>query len=96
MLGSVARVLQPSGGRVVVFGPVTAEQVAAAGITEPNICLQGLVDPSDLAVRLRAEADVLLVPMPFAANDAANSRIAFPSKLADYTAVGLPLLILRP
>ena len=45
---------------------------------------------------MRDEADVLLVPMSFDPADAANMRVCFPSKLVDYTAVGLPLLICGP
>jgi hypothetical protein len=46
--------------------------------------------------RCRSEADVLFVPMSFAKADKANVEISFPSKLTDYTAMGLPLLIHAP
>ena len=46
--------------------------------------------------RLRAETDALFVPMSFAASDRPNMELAFPSKLADYTATGVPLLIYGP
>ncbi len=46
--------------------------------------------------RLRDEADALFVPMSFDASDRANMEMAFPSKLADCTATGLPLLIYGP
>jgi hypothetical protein len=49
-----------------------------------------------MAARLREEADVLLVPMSFHPDDRANIEVAFPSKLADYTATGLPILIWGP
>src|SRR5687768_10395858 len=45
---------------------------------------------------LREEADALFVPMSFDESDRANMEMAFPSKLADYTATGLPLLIYGP
>ena len=45
---------------------------------------------------LREEADALFVPMSFAPEDRANMTLAFPSKLADCTAVGLPLLVYGP
>ena len=56
----------------------------------------GLLKADELLLRLRAEADVLFVPMSFAPEDRDNMRMGFPSKLSDYTAVGLPLLILGP
>jgi hypothetical protein len=46
--------------------------------------------------RLRREADVLVVPMSFHPDDRSNIEVAFPSKLADYTATGLPILIWGP
>lgn len=46
--------------------------------------------------RLRDEADALFVPMSFDACDRANMEMAFPSKLADCTATGLPLVIYGP
>ncbi len=56
----------------------------------------GLLKADELLLRLRAEADVLFVPMSFAPEDRDNMRMGFPSKLTDYTAVGLPLLIMGP
>jgi len=49
-----------------------------------------------LLVRLRKEADALFVPMSFDSCDKVNMEMAFPSKLADCTAVGLPLVIYGP
>ncbi len=96
LLRTLARGLQPSGGRVLVFGPVTSEDAVAAGLREPNIQWGGLLESGELVDRLRADVDVLLVPMSFAAADAANMQVNFPSKLAEYTAVGLPILIVGP
>jgi hypothetical protein len=45
---------------------------------------------------LRDEADALFVPMSFASEDRTNMELAFPSKLADCTAAGLPLIIYGP
>jgi hypothetical protein len=80
----------------LIFGPMTAAESAPIGLNRPNIHLCGLLKSNDLMDRLREEADVLFVPMSFAAIDRANMEIGFPSKLADYTAVGLPLLIVGP
>jgi hypothetical protein len=96
LLGTIARAVRDTGGRVVVYGPATAEEGAANGAAEPNIHFQGMLDFRSLAGRLRDEADVVLVPMSFEAVDAPNMRISFPSKLVDYTALGLPLLIYAP
>lgn len=96
LLQTVATALRPSGGRVLVFGPMTVEQAVAEGLNESNVYFKGMVHPQTLAARLREEADALLVPMSFDPTDAPNMRVSFPSKLVDYTAVGLPLLICAP
>ena len=95
-LVNMANALAPIGGRLFIFGPVTPEAARQAGLERPNIVLRGLVKSSDFMTRLREEADALFVPMSFAAADRPNMEISFPSKLTDYTAVGLPLLIYGP
>jgi len=95
-LKTLHRVLTRIGGRLLIFGPVKETDARNYGLDLPNIALRGLLDWPDLIVRLREEADVLFVPMSFAKSDSPNMRLAFPSKLADYTAVGAPLLIYGP
>ena len=96
LLRTLAACLEQHQGRLLIFGPLTADQATRDGLDKPNIELRGLLDSNDLIGRLRAEADVLFVPMSFAATDRPNMEISFPSKLTDYTAVGLPLLIVGP
>lgn len=95
-LKTLHRVLARIGGRLLIFGPVRETDARNYGLDLPNITLGGLLDWPELIVRLREEADVLFVPMSFAKSDSSNMRLAFPSKLADYTAVGAPLLIYGP
>jgi glycosyltransferase involved in cell wall biosynthesis len=83
-------------GELVIFGPITPAQGAAAGLDRPNIRFGGMLSSEQLLPRLRAEADALFVPMSFAPEDRQNMRMGFPSKLTDYTAVGLPMLIMGP
>ena len=78
-------------GKLLIFGPTTSIEFDPS-ITE--VC--GLLKSSDLLARLRNEADALFVPMSFDPSDRTNMEMAFPSKLADYSAVGLPLLIYGP
>ena len=96
LLQQVAARLARSGAVLSLYGPLTTDQAAAAGLSAPNIRLEGLLPPGELLDRLRADADVLFVPMSFDAADRSNMRMSFPSKLTDYTAVGLPLLICGP
>lgn len=87
--------LKPVGGRLLIFGPLTSYDAQQAGLdSTTNVC--GLLHSSELITRLREEADALFVPMSFDACDRGNMEMAFPSKLADCTAIGLPLLIYGP
>jgi len=96
LLRSVAERIETHHGQLLIFGPIEPAQAAAWGLALPNIRLGGLLQNDELALRLRAEADMLFVPMSFAPEDHDNMRMGFPSKLTDYTAVGLPLLIVGP
>jgi glycosyltransferase involved in cell wall biosynthesis len=88
--------LKPVAGRLLLFGPLTPDIASQAGLHGPNTEVRGLLSSSDLMARLRDEAHALFAPMSFDACDRANMEMAFPSKLADYTATGLPLLIYGP
>ena len=90
-LTGLQKALEPVNGRLLIFGPQTPDVLSA-----PNTEICGLVSAPELLNRLREEAHALFVPMSFAASDRANMEMAFPSKLADYTATGVPLLIYGP
>ena len=96
LLTDLAAHLARHHGTLRIYGPLTPAQAEASGLTAANVRLEGLLPSSQLLERLRAEADVLFVPMSFAEADRSNMRMSFPSKLTDYTAVGLPLLICGP
>ena len=96
MLRILAECLEKYGGRLLIFGPMTVEQARTVGLDRPSIHFCGLLKSNELMNRLRSEVDVLFVPMSFAASDRANMEISFPSKLTDYTAVGLPMLVFGP
>jgi glycosyltransferase involved in cell wall biosynthesis len=96
LLRTLASCLGPMGHELVIFGPLTPEHARSSGLDLPNVRLGGLLASADLLPRLRAEADVLFAPMSFAPQDRDAGRMNFPSKLSDYTLVGLPLLIAGP
>src|SRR5262249_20511019 len=96
LLKRIADALGPSGGKLVVFGPLTATGAPRYGLSGENIEVRGLLPSRELVETLREVADVLLVPMSFVAADQPNAMISFPSKLTDYTNAGLPLLIFGP
>jgi glycosyltransferase involved in cell wall biosynthesis len=93
---ALSRTLESMGGRLLIFGPLDELAARSYGLVSPSISLGGLLAPEELLLRLRDEADCLFVPMSFDPADRANMELAFPSKLADYTAVGVPLIIYGP
>ena len=93
---AVQNALKTVNGRLLIFGPLTADVAQQIGLHDSKTEICGLLPAADLLTRLRAEAHALFVPMSFAAVDRANMEMAFPSKLADYTATGVPLLIYGP
>jgi glycosyltransferase involved in cell wall biosynthesis len=88
--------LKAVGGRLLLFGPMSPDVARQVGLDNPNTEVRGLLSAAELLLRLRAEADALFVPMSFDASDRDNMEMAFPSKLADCTATGVPLLIYGP
>lgn len=95
-LQMMGRCLERIGGRLLIFGPLTEHAAARAGLNQGNVQLCGMLTSTELVNRLRAEVDALFVPMSFSPDDREYSALSFPSKLTDYTIVGLPLLIYGP
>lgn len=83
-------------GRLLIFGPLTCDDARENGIEHERVELCGLVPAEELITRLREEADALFIPMSFDPSERSNMENAFPSKLTDCTAAGLPLLIYGP
>lgn len=96
LLKLLAESLEPD-ENLVLFGPHTIESLKLWNLDASNIKLGGLLPAAELLQKLRDDFDVLFVPMSFdVAGHADNMRLSFPSKIADYTAMGLPLLICAP
>src|SRR5262249_39675777 len=95
-LAALARQLAHVGGKLVIYGLINRADAALLGLDLPNVEFPGLVPASVLRERCQKEADFLYVPMSFSENISVNMRLSFPSKLADYTEIGLPLLIRGP
>jgi hypothetical protein len=97
LIAELANCLQRRGGTLLLFAPNSASDLRSWGLDLPSVFHQGQVDPGELILRLRKEADFVFVPMAFDADGADyNMQVSFPSKLVDYTATGLPLLIWGP
>lgn len=95
LLARLAGILEDMGGRLDLYGaePPPALRLRLAS---PAVSFHRFLPSGELSERLRERADVLLVPVSFDRQDAAEVMLAFPSKLADYTSMGIPLLIVGP
>jgi glycosyltransferase involved in cell wall biosynthesis len=82
-------------GRLIVYGPAPSQSVRAL-LQEPNLELRGRVNAAELIERCRREAHAMFVPITYVDEHRSNVEVAFPSKLADCTAMGLPLVIDGP
>ena len=95
-LQNLADALEKVNGQLIIYGTLTKESAIASGLNRPNIVIGGLLPAHQFIERIRQEADVLFLPMSFDEKDKINMQVSFPSKLTDYTATGLPLLIYGP
>ncbi|WP_017292532.1 glycosyltransferase [Geminocystis herdmanii] len=95
-LQNLAEALEKVNGQLIIYGTLTKETANAQGLDRQNIVIGGLIPAHQFIERIRQEADVLFLPMSFEEKDKVNMQVSFPSKLTDYTATGLPLLIYGP
>jgi glycosyltransferase involved in cell wall biosynthesis len=96
MIGALARVLGDQGHSLLVFGGIDEQIALRSGIAGPHIKRFPLLPFSEVLSQMRRCVDALFVPMTFEQDMALDMHISFPSKLTDYTAVGVPLLIWGP
>lgn len=97
LIASMAQRLEARGGRLLLFGPYSTEQLKSWGLDRSGVLALGVASQQEMTSRIRAEADFVFVPMSFESDSMVrNMRISFPSKLTDYTVSGLPLLIWGP
>lgn len=92
----MAHSLNLIGGRVLLFSPLSNDQIVSLGLNMPNIVFRGLVSSNEFIRVCREEADALFVPMTFEKSQRRNMELAFPSKFTDYTCIGLPIIVHGP
>jgi hypothetical protein len=96
LLGALAKLLEQRGHRFSLFTSMASDAGQRYGLDGPNVTLRPIVPLNDLIRFLHEQADVLYVPMSYEPDDRPNMEISFPTKLADYTAAALPILIQGP
>jgi glycosyltransferase involved in cell wall biosynthesis len=95
-LQALLPLLKPLGLKLIIYSPDTRVPFDSMDPVESGVRVLAPLPPRDLVTRLREEADILFLPMSFDALNRPNNEHSFPSKLTDYTATGLPILVWGP
>lgn len=95
-LRQMAETLAKMRGRLLIYGHDETARSQMHLLNLPNVEFRGKLPSKLLIETLRREADILFLPMTFELWMRTNMRLCFPSKLTDYTAVGLPIFIHGP
>jgi hypothetical protein len=95
-LRAAAGELAAINGRLDLYVPYPNDRLAAWGLAGPHIRTVGFFPAHEMAERVAASAQVLFMPASFDPSDWRKSSTLFPSKFADYTAIGLPILVWGP
>jgi len=94
---ALAKVLDELNGRLLVYTSLTQEAVCQFSLNKyRNIIIKPTIPYKEMILQLRESVDVLFAPMNFDLAAKTNMKLCFPSKLADYSAIGLPILIWGP
>ena len=94
-LRTLAQALSGVAARVMLFGPFDKAKQQELRSLFAGFEFRGLVSPAEMIDGAR-HVDLLFAPMAFDAASRDNMTVSFPSKLADYTAAGVPILIHAP
>lgn len=96
LLRELTGLLADMGGRLDLYTPHSTETLESWDLRPPFVQRVGFLAPQDMAERLGMTADVLFLPASFEPRERTDVATLFPSKLADYTAIGMPILIWGP
>lgn len=96
LLRSVAALLEPLGGHLDLYTQHTDADLAYFGLKNPVVRRIGYFPAREFAERVAATAHGLFLTASFDEKDVTHESTLFPSKLADYTGIGLPILIWGP
>ena len=96
LLRRMAGLLATLGGFLDLYTQATAKGLAAHRLDLPNVRLRGFFPAAEMGERVGQTAHVLFLPASFDPRERIDISTLFPSKLADYTAIGLPILVWGP
>jgi len=96
LLREMADILRSLGGHLDLYTTHTDEDLARFGLTPPVVRRIGFFPAKEFAERVASTAHALVLTASFNEEDRAHEGTLFPSKLADYTAIGVPILVWGP
>lgn len=97
LLRLLASVLATIGGHLDMYSAYTKDQLSMIwGLGPPVVRAVGFLPPAEMGERIGRTAHALFLPASFEARERDDVSTLFPSKLADYTAIGLPVLVWGP
>jgi hypothetical protein len=96
LLNDIAEIVGADGGTLDLYTNHTADYWKGRGLVSPFVRRIGFFPPTEMAERLASTAHCLVVTASFYPEDRYNETTLFPSKMADYTAVGLPIIVWGP
>jgi len=92
----IAKGLAEQGGSLHIWSPQGGQVFEQHGWLLPNMVFHEPCFGQALLEQLREQVDVLFLPNPFTEASLVSVSMLFPSKLTDYTAVGLPIVAWGP
>jgi hypothetical protein len=95
-LVAFARIITRRGHRLMVFAPQHAQLAATAAAAGIVIETHPPIQSDEFVARLRADADCLFLQQSMIEADRPWVAAAFPSKWADYSTLGLPMIVWAP
>jgi hypothetical protein len=93
---SFAGILTKRGHRLLAFSPQHVQLAVLATAAGVAIETHAPVHSDELMARFRADADCLLLPQSMVEADRPSVATAFPAKWADYSTLGLPVIVWAP
>jgi hypothetical protein len=96
LLRQMAALLARLGGYLDLYSQATGEVLTGHRLDLPNVRLRGFFSAAEAGERVGQTAHILFLPASFDPRERIDIATLFPSKLADYTAIGLPILVWGP
>jgi hypothetical protein len=97
LLRKLAAVLASLNGHLDLYTILTADRLAALGMAPPTVRVPShFPSAAEMNDRIGRTAHALVLPAAFDPCEREDVVTLFPSKLADYTALGLPVLVWGP